>query len=176
MGVVADVNRQYTLDLEAAPERVPQIRRIVAAHLRHWRLEAMIQPVGLGVCELLANVCRHAEGDKRCTLELRWTGRRLTAAVRDRDPRLPVLGGDRPLASSGRGLTMVASISDTWGTHAVADGKVVWFTLRVEAPDPQALVRVRPLRAHSAGLRPPAPESRRVLVPAEPRPAPRVFV
>ncbi|WP_371650219.1 MULTISPECIES: ATP-binding protein [unclassified Streptomyces] len=165
MGVVVEVNRQYTLDLEAAPERVPQIRRIVAAHLRYWKLECLIQPVSLGVCELLTNVFRHTEGDKRCTLELRWTGRRLTAAVLDRDPRLPVLGGGEPLESRGRGLAMVASLSDSWGTHGTADGKVVWFTLRAEVPDAQTLVRVRPLRALPEAQRPPTAAVRRPLLP-----------
>ncbi|MEU1071249.1 MULTISPECIES: ATP-binding protein [unclassified Streptomyces] len=171
MGVVVEVNRQYTLDLEAAPERVPQIRRIVAAHLRYWRLECLIQPVSLGVCELLTNVFRHAEGDKNCTLELRWTGRRLTAAVLDRDPRLPVLGGDEPLAARGRGLAMVASLSDSWGTHATDGGKVVWFTLRAEAPDAQALVRTKPLPVLAAAQRPPATVVRRpVGIPLEREP------
>ncbi|MFG2143284.1 ATP-binding protein [Streptomyces sp. NPDC048696] len=154
MGVVVEINRQYTLELEAAPERVPQIRRIVAAHLRYWNLESLIHPVGLGVCELLGNVYRHAE-DKRCTLELRWTGRRLTAAVLDRDPRLPVLGGGAPLAAPGRGLTMVASLSDSWGTHATAEGKVVWFTLRVESPAREPLAAVAPLRTLAAERRVP---------------------
>ncbi|MFF1482703.1 ATP-binding protein [Streptomyces sp. NPDC058301] len=166
MGVVVEVNRQYTLDLEAAPERVPQIRRIVAAHLRYWKLECLIQPVSLGVCELLTNVFRHAEGDKRCTLELRWTGRRLTAAVLDRDPRLPVLGGGEPLEARGRGLAMVASLSDSWGTHPTADGKVVWFTVRAEAPDAQGLVRRRPPRALPVAKRPPVAVA--PLAPLEP--------
>ncbi|GAA0585099.1 ATP-binding protein [Streptomyces crystallinus] len=172
MSVVVEVNRQYVLDLEATPERVPQIRRIVAAHLRYWKLEGLIQPVSLGVCELLTNVFRHAEGDKHCTLELRWTGRRLTAAVLDRDPRLPVLGGGEPLATHGRGLALVASLSDSWGTHPTAEGKVVWFTLRADAPDAQALVRVRPLRALSAAQRTPDPVPDLPPVPLEREPAP----
>ncbi|HET6856974.1 MAG TPA: ATP-binding protein [Streptomyces sp.] len=124
--------REYTLDMEAAAARVPQARRIVAAHLRHWGLGSLIQPVSLGVCELLTNVQRHAEGDKRCTLELRWTGRSLTTAVMDQDRRLPQMHGDRPEGVRGRGLAMVASLSDSWGTHRTPEGKVVWFTLRTE--------------------------------------------
>ncbi|MEN8651867.1 ATP-binding protein [Streptomyces sp. 21So2-11] len=127
-------DREYTLDMEAVSARVPQARRIVAAHLRHWGLETLIQPVSLGVCELLTNVQRHAAGDKRCTLELRWTGRSLTTAVLDQDRRLPQLRTDQPEAARarGRGLAMVASLSDSWGTHRTPEGKVVWFTLRTE--------------------------------------------
>lgn len=131
--MITEVHREYVLDLNATPDRVPQVRRIVAAHLRHWRLEELIQPVSLGVCELLTNVHLHAGADKRCTLELRWTGRNLTAAVLDASSRLPRLRCASPLVTTGRGLPMVANLSDSWGTHATADGKVVWFTIRGEA-------------------------------------------
>ncbi|MFE9411332.1 ATP-binding protein [Streptomyces sp. NPDC006704] len=136
-----DSPRQYTLSLHATPERIPQIRRIVAAHLRHWRLENIIQPVSLGVCELLTNVHRHTPGDQPCVLELRWARGQFAASVADSDPRLPRLHGPQPFAERGRGLALVAHLSDSWGTHPTAGGKVVWFTLTAQ---PQAL---RPLRA-----------------------------
>ncbi|WP_405774073.1 ATP-binding protein [Streptomyces sp. NBC_00859] len=131
--MITETPREYVLDLDATPDRVPQVRRIVAAHLRHWQLEELIQPVSLGVCELLTNVHLHAGADKRCTLELRWTGRNLTAAVLDASPRLPQLRCASPLVTHGRGLPMVATLSDSWGTHATDDGKVVWFTIRAQA-------------------------------------------
>ncbi|MET9292308.1 ATP-binding protein [Streptomyces sp. NPDC003077] len=132
--MITEVSRQYTLDAEANPFRIAQVRRIVAAHLRHWGLEPLMQAVGLGVSELLTNVYRHAGEDKTCTLELRWTGRRLTASVADKDSRLPRLYTAVPLATPQRGLAMIASLSDSWGTHATNEGKVVWFTVRTDAP------------------------------------------
>ncbi|WP_406503782.1 ATP-binding protein [Streptomyces sp. NBC_00212] len=140
--VTIDSPRKYTLSLAATPDRIPQVRRIVAAHLRHWRLESVIQPVSLGVCELLTNVHRHARGDHDCVLELRWARGRLTASVADTDPRLPRLRGPRPFAERGRGLALVAHFSDSWGTHTTPGGKVVWFTLTAQ---PQALRPLRPL-------------------------------
>ncbi|MET9366192.1 ATP-binding protein [Streptomyces sp. NPDC006632] len=139
--VANDSPRQYTLSLLATPDRIPQVRRIVAAHLRHWRLENIIQPVSLGVCELLTNVHRHTEGDRPCVLELRWARGQFAASVADGDPRLPRLQGPRPFAERGRGLALIAHLSDSWGTQPTSDGKVVWFTLTAQ---PQAL---RPLRA-----------------------------
>uniref|UniRef100_A0AAU2UX63 ATP-binding protein n=1 Tax=Streptomyces sp. NBC_00003 TaxID=2903608 RepID=A0AAU2UX63_9ACTN len=140
--VTIDSPRTYTLSLDAAPARIPQVRRIVAAHLRHWRLENIIQPVSLGVCELLSNVHRHTRGTHDCVLELRWAHGRLTASVADTDPRLPRLHGPRPFAERGRGLALIAHLSDSWGTHTAPDGKVVWFTLSAQ---PQALRPLRPL-------------------------------
>lgn len=140
--VTIDSPRKYTLSLAATPDRIPQVRRIVAAHLRHWRLESVIQPVSLGVCELLTNVHRHARGDHDCVLELRWARGRLTASVADTDPRLPRLRGPRPFAERGRGLALIAHLSDEQGTHTTPGGKVVWFTLTAQ---PQALRPLRPL-------------------------------
>ncbi|MEV6793415.1 ATP-binding protein [Streptomyces sp. NPDC051320] len=150
--MITEVHREYVLDLEATPTRVPQVRRIVAAHLRHWQLEELIQPVSLGVCELLTNVHLHAGEDKHCTLELRWTGRNLTAAVLDACPRLPRLRCASPLVTTGRGLPMVATLSDSWGTQATADGKVVWFTLRAQAGTgrPRVLRTPKPFVATAA--------------------------
>ncbi|UNO39827.1 ATP-binding protein [Streptomyces sp. MST-110588] len=155
--MITEVSRQYTLGAEAYPFRIAQVRRIVAAHLRHWGLEPLMQPVGLGVSELLTNVYRHAKNDKACVLELRWTGRRLTASVADKDRSLPRMCSPVPLATHGRGLAMIASLSDSWGTHATPDGKVVWFTVRTDAPTGPPLRPKTPLPA--------VPTAEQVLLP-----------
>ncbi|MDT0408634.1 MULTISPECIES: ATP-binding protein [unclassified Streptomyces] len=122
------VNRRYHLACEPTRERLSQMRRIAAAHLRHWGLDLQVAPVCAALDELLRNVVEHAGADDgRCALELRWSGRQLTVSVSDRDPRLPRLHS----ASTG-GLGRVAALSDSWGTCATEDGgKVVWFTRRV---------------------------------------------
>ncbi|EST20208.1 hypothetical protein M878_40020 [Streptomyces roseochromogenus subsp. oscitans DS 12.976] len=91
--------------------------------------------------ELLSNVHRHARPDKSCTVELELAPDRLTVSVRDHDPRLPVLADDAahvleaaPLATCGRGLAMVAAVSESWGARPDGEnGKVVWFTLSAPA-------------------------------------------
>ncbi|GAA3050076.1 hypothetical protein GCM10017562_11360 [Streptomyces roseofulvus] len=127
------------MELQALPPRIGQIRRIVAAHLRHWQLDDLVDPVELGVTELLTNVHRHAQPDKECTVELELLLDRLTVSVRDNDPRIPVAsetpaeelwGGPDALATSGRGLAIVGALSDSWGVRpGGVSGKVVWFTL-----------------------------------------------
>ncbi|MGW7574515.1 ATP-binding protein [Streptomyces sp. NPDC054765] len=135
-------DRHYTVELHASAERVPQIRRILAAHLRYWDLELHIPPVCRGVAELLTNVHRHIGPDARCVVELRWTGRHLTASVADQGPRLPKL-----LSAAGGGLSTVAALSDSWGTCGTPDGKVIWFTRRVEATRKTRLTSRTPLRS-----------------------------
>jgi len=134
--VISIPNRHCAVELQALPSRIGQVRRIVTAHLRYWQLDPLIDRAALGVTELLANVHRHARPDKTCVVELELLLGQLTVSVRDRDPRLPVLTAPDDLdsidtlATCGRGLAMVAAVSESWGARPEGeDGKVVWFTL-----------------------------------------------
>ncbi|MGW1840181.1 ATP-binding protein [Streptomyces sp. BBFR2] len=135
-------HRHYAAELRVTAERVPRIRRIAAAHLRHWRLAAEIPAACRGLTELLAGVLRQAGPDTVCVVELRWSGRHLTVSVADRGPRLPRLDSAR-----GGPLAVVAGLSDSWGTCPTADGKVVWFTRRVTAARGTPLTAPVPVRS-----------------------------
>jgi signal transduction histidine kinase len=120
--------------------------------LRYWHLDPLIDRAALGVTELLTNVHRHARPDKSCTVELELLLDRLTVSVRDHDPRLPVveenLGDIAPLATEGRGLAMVAALSESWGARPDGgQGKVVWFTLPTPAGPVTVPARVPRLAA-----------------------------
>ncbi|MFI5756255.1 ATP-binding protein [Streptomyces sp. NPDC051569] len=145
------LDRHYLVELHASPERVAQIRRIVAAHLRFWKLDPHVGPVCAGLDELLTNVLRHAGDDNRCVLELRWRGRHLTASVADNGPPMP-----RLVTAGGGGLARVAALSDSWGTCATADGKVIWFTRSVRTPQNIPRVPWAPLAGLDAAQRQPA--------------------
>ncbi len=138
------------MELQALPSRIGQVRRIVSAQLRYWHLDPLIDPAALGVTELLTNVHRHAEPDKQCTVEIALMLDRLTVSVRDQDPRLPRVQVCDPFATHGRGLALVAAVSQSWGMHARDDGsgKVVWFTLAV--PRPTATAKP-PFASHGTG-------------------------
>ncbi|MER6571716.1 ATP-binding protein [Streptomyces sp. NPDC001093] len=146
--MISHPSRHCTVELQALPSRIGQVRRIVSAQLRYWHMDALIDRAALGVTELLSNVHRHARPDKSCTVELELAPDRLTVSVRDNDPRLPVpsdiadLPDGGPLATCGRGLAMVAAVSESWGARPDGEnGKVVWFTLSAPAV-------VRPGPAH----------------------------
>ncbi|EGX57952.1 hypothetical protein SZN_20132 [Streptomyces zinciresistens K42] len=121
------------MELQALPSRIGQVRRIVSAQLRYWHLDPLIDRAALGVTELLTNVHQHARPDKSCTVKIELLLDRLKVSVRDSDPRLPVAGATPDadaLATCGRGLAMVAAVSDSWGALPDGEsGKVVWFTL-----------------------------------------------
>lgn len=129
------------MELQALPSRIGQVRRIVSAQLRYWHMDPLIDRAALGVTELLSNVHRHARPDKSCTVELELLPDRLTVSVRDNDPRLPVTPDTAdtpdagPLATCGRGLAMVAAVSESWGARPDGEnGKIVWFTLPAATP------------------------------------------
>ncbi|GAU67309.1 hypothetical protein SSP35_04_03970 [Streptomyces sp. NBRC 110611] len=117
------------MELQAAPARIGQVRRIVSAQLRHWHLDALVDPAALGVTELLANVHRHARPSKYCTVELCALLDQLTVSVHDEDPRLPRLRAADDWETCGRGLALIAALSESWGVRPESTGKAVWFTL-----------------------------------------------
>ncbi|MFB6612882.1 ATP-binding protein [Streptomyces sp. NPDC085524] len=156
--MISHSRRHCVVELQALPSRIGQIRRIVSAQLRHWQLDPLIDRAALGVTELLSNVHRHAQPDKTCTVEIELRLGRLTVSVIDSDPRLPVLRDTRPpapmtpeapeaLETCGRGLALVAAVSEAWGARERPDGpgKAVWFSLRA-APAPQAPAQPRRIK------------------------------
>ncbi|WP_340384237.1 ATP-binding protein [Streptomyces sp. SS7] len=143
--MISNPSRHCTVELQALPSRIGQVRRIVSAQLRYWHLDPLIDRAALGVTELLTNVHLHARPDKTCVVEMELLLDRLTVSVRDHDPRLPV-PADVPesgtLTTCGRGLAMVAAMSESWGARPDGEsGKVVWFTLPASAVVPERSAR-----------------------------------
>ena len=145
------LDRQYLVELQVSAERIAQMRRIVAAHLRHWSLDLHVRPVCRAAEELLTNVQRHVGDDNRCVVELRWTGRHLTVSVADDDARMP-----RLLDGGGGGLSRVMALSDSWGTCRTTEGKVVWFTRYAQEPQHIERVPLPPLPGVRESRRTPA--------------------
>lgn len=138
--VISQPSRYCTVELQAQPSRIGQVRRIVSAQLRYWHLDSLIDQAALGVTELLTNVHRHAQPDKVCTVEIELLLDRLTVSVHDHDPRLPEVRDAEPFATCGRGLAMIAAVSESWGVRPHGDtGKVVWFTLPAPTSSAAAL-------------------------------------
>lgn len=163
--MISQPSRHCTVELQALPSRIGQVRRIVSAQLRYWHLDPLIDQAALGVTELLTNVHRHAEPDKTCTVEIELLLERLMVSVHDHDPRLPAVHDADPLETCGRGLAMVAAVSESWGVQPQGDkGKVVWFTLcapsaalSVPAYPVYGSASTEPFADTSADTRAPAP-------------------
>jgi len=125
--------RERTLRLPAELMSVREGRRFARDLVIEWGLRRLADEVQLGVSELITNAVRHA----RTGVELRIRlADRLTVEVRDFEPTLNRPADDGPadpMATSGRGLQIVAAVSRDWGVRGFIDGKAVWFTL--DLPD-----------------------------------------
>ncbi|GGK96573.1 hypothetical protein Ppa06_65730 [Planomonospora parontospora subsp. parontospora] len=102
-----------------------QVRALVRRTLHEWGLEHLSGRVEAAAGELVANACRHAT--RLVSVRLVLTDAVLFE-VGDDDHRLPVLRSPGDLDESGRGLHVVAGLTERWGSTRVAGGKTVWFT------------------------------------------------
>ncbi|WP_081235693.1 pep a2 [Streptomyces viridosporus] len=136
----------YHLDVEVSPEKVEQVSRILAAHLRFWDLENLMEPVCRGTEMLLRAIDEHAT-DKNTSIEMWWNGQHLITAVGDNDRAL------RPDQELRGCLQHIAASSDGWGCCATETGsKVIWFSRRARAGERVPLVPTGPDPRESEGL------------------------
>lgn len=117
-----------TIELIPSPESVGKARRWSTAKVERCGAD-MKHSVALVVSELVTNVVLHAR--TACDLTIRCAGERVRVEVRDWSPDLPMIR--RPhdtLATSGRGMPIVAELCDAHGAEPLPDGgKVVWCEL-----------------------------------------------
>ncbi|MFD6890717.1 SpoIIE family protein phosphatase [Streptomyces sp. NPDC059957] len=78
-----------------------------------------------------SNAVNHSCGPVR--LRVRQAGRELSVEVCDGSPVLPQARFASHDAESGRGLLLVDSLAEAWGTLPTAEGKAVWFSLPLPA-------------------------------------------
>ncbi|MGW1541992.1 pep a2 [Streptomyces sp. NPDC002309] len=117
----------YHLDVEVSPERVGQVSRILAAHLKYWDLDPLVKPV-CGSLELLLKAIDEHATDKHTSIEMWWNGQHLITAVGDDDREL------RPDLDLRACLAHIAAMSDGWGCCATETGsKVIWFSQRARS-------------------------------------------
>ena len=114
--------------LPAGPIAAPEARSRVRAVIRAWDV-----PVDPGVAvlltsELVTNAIRH-EADETVTLAITCPCAQLRIDVHDTSRLLPVLMEVPAAAEAGRGLMLVAALSDQWGVYPTPAGKAVYFTL-----------------------------------------------
>ncbi|WP_370381689.1 SpoIIE family protein phosphatase [Catenulispora sp. GAS73] len=116
-------DRVATWDVPITPESVAFLRSEVSRLLRAWRLTELVFTTELIVSELVTNAIRHATGP----IELRLLrDRALICEVADGSSVSPRLRRAQTFDEGGRGLFLVAQLSQRWGTRYTARGKVIW--------------------------------------------------
>jgi anti-sigma regulatory factor (Ser/Thr protein kinase) len=119
--------------------QVGVMRRIAAARLRHWGLEALVDGVMLVVSELVTNAIVHGRGTVSLSMELR--DGYLRVAVQNDVPARPAIRPAVQIVSDdtehGRGLHLVEWCTVTHGgSWGVSDGgTTVWCEFPAKGED-----------------------------------------
>jgi anti-sigma regulatory factor (Ser/Thr protein kinase) len=132
--VVVRDSRAHQMASVLVPPRtiaVRGVRRWAQAQLESWGVdEQIVAHAVMGVSELVTNVVQHAGTSARVTIEL---AERLLVTVEDTGTwSTPHTGRHDTSAGQGRGLALVAAISDAMGYARGAEGSTVWFELSLE--------------------------------------------
>jgi anti-sigma regulatory factor (Ser/Thr protein kinase) len=122
--------RRREVYLSCDPASVRRARRVVEQACREWEMPGIATEAPLVAAELTTNMVRHARSDGCLRIELR--GRMLTISVLDADLCPPRVRPPHERRDGGRGMVLIAELSQAWGWAPRAQGgKVVWATLAV---------------------------------------------
>ncbi|MER5603621.1 SpoIIE family protein phosphatase [Streptomyces sp. NPDC002265] len=117
-------DRVLTCALPADSEAAPIARAEVRRQLEAWGIdEETAFTTELIVSELVGNAIRYGAPPLRLRLVLE---RMLTSEVRDAATSAPQVKHARTVDETGRGLFIIASIAEQWGTRYEPAGKTVW--------------------------------------------------
>lgn len=123
--------RSRQLGLEPVVGAARRARELVTEACAHWECPDLCGPACIVVTEMVNNVVAHAKSTM--TVLLAHMGGTISVAVRDRSATIPRFTGPvAPTAYGGRGLLLIDSVSDRWGSLALPDGKVVWSLLALD--------------------------------------------
>ncbi|MER6784202.1 SpoIIE family protein phosphatase [Streptomyces sp. NPDC000658] len=110
-------------DVEPDTEQVPHARKFAVDQVDAWGLEEAAFVTELVVSELVTNAIRYGEPPIRLRL-IRDTS--LICEVSDASNTAPHLRRARAFDEGGRGLLLVAQLTQGWGTRHTTDGKTIW--------------------------------------------------
>jgi anti-sigma regulatory factor (Ser/Thr protein kinase) len=119
--------------LSTGPAAAAEARGQVRAAICDWDIPVDLDVAVLLTSELVTNAILHDAG-QNITLAVRSSRGRLRVDVYDTSCLMPVLMDAPADAEAGRGLMLVATLSDEWGFFRTPAGKAVYFTLAFQ-PD-----------------------------------------
>ena len=117
-------NQVADWDVPRDPAYVAQMRQNASEQLSIWRLEDSAFVTELVVSELITNAIRYGEPPIR--FRLIHDHRSLICEVTDASSTSPHLRRARVFDEGGRGLLLVAQLTQRWGTRHARQGKTIW--------------------------------------------------
>jgi anti-anti-sigma factor len=123
-----DATHYLSLALEPVVGAARRSRELVTQACRRWDLAELAGPACIVVTEMVNNVVAHAHTPMAVLLARHADT--MSVAVRDQSATVPQFTGPvAPTSYGGRGLLLIDSVADRWGSLKLADGKVVWAQL-----------------------------------------------
>ncbi|MGW1718707.1 SpoIIE family protein phosphatase [Streptomyces sp. NPDC002156] len=110
-------------DLPSDPAVVAEARKQAGDRLTSWGLDEEVFTTELVVSELVTNAIRHATGPIRLRLIMDQS---LVCEVSDTSGTTPHMRRARLSDEGGRGLLLVAHLTERWGTRHTLSGKTIW--------------------------------------------------
>jgi len=118
-----DSDHVATWDVPPEPAAVAETRKNACQQLAAWGLDDAAFVTELVVSELVTNAIRHAEPPIKLRL---ISDRNLICEVSDGSSTAPHLRRARSFDEGGRGLLLVAQLTQGWGTRQRHTGKTIW--------------------------------------------------
>jgi two-component sensor histidine kinase len=115
-------------DFVRSPRSIAESRRFAQNIVADLPVD-LRNAVALMVSELATNALVHTTQGFEITIDR--TKDQLQVSVADRSDQVPSVQSPSPSESHGRGLRIVRTLSETWGTADGADGKSVWFQVNL---------------------------------------------
>ncbi|MGW6983073.1 ATP-binding SpoIIE family protein phosphatase [Streptomyces sp. NPDC054932] len=118
-------------ELEPDLSLVAHARELVLGRLSDWQLDELGFVTELVVSELVTNAIRYAGGPVGLRL---IRDRLLVCEVSDPSSTQPRLRRARDTDEGGRGLFLVAQLTDRWGCRFTGTGKTIWTEQAIGGP------------------------------------------
>ena len=110
------------------PHASREARMAARVVLEDWDVPApVVDDALLVISELVTNAVRHAGTTSTLELELGQTGMQLRVALADGSTARPRPRRAGTAAEDGRGMAILAALSDRWGIEPHLHGKRVWW-------------------------------------------------
>ncbi|MGW6414834.1 ATP-binding protein [Streptomyces sp. NPDC055055] len=124
----------YSQTLPREPQSAAVARRLVRTALTLWGMESLIEDTALVVSELVSNAVDHSRLPSIRVIVSRPSATEVRVGVVDRSKTIPTMrtdsNGDQ---LRGRGLVVVDTLTERWGTELYRWGKQVWADLEEAA-------------------------------------------